>query len=1017
MGDVFSSHSSVGRYWADDNHGCSGVGDDRGLETVGGNNPPTYVWPEAAQNSSLTGVSADPSLNTSNASSLGVRWMANVGSEVLSSPIVAYNTTLGETLVYVATTAGLITAYDQATGLPVWSVNMGGYITSTPLAEGNHLWVAVQDSGRVYKLDAASGATQCSASAPLPTPLYSSPTLATPPGGKPTLYIGEMDTGGAKGGVIAIDEATCHLDFTSNPVPGPGTSGVWDPISYGVDATGEPLVVFGTANPDESIYAIDAMTGALVWRFSTFLAPGDYDVGAGITVSAPGVNGIADGMAYGISKYGYVFAVDLTTGALIWRYNFGAESLSTPALSGSNLVFGDDGGVICLNALTGALIWQSSVGSSVHTDGAVAVVGPIGSQIVAYGDLDGTFRTLSLATGTQLYSYQTGSYIVGGVGETDGNLIEASTDGYLYDFAPGGGNLPAPSTAVTSPTPSSTLINPGGTLKIAGTATSTSPIGTVNIFVQRNGAGGGWWDSLSRTWVHEPYPNEAVLSTPDQTTSNWSIAVPTSSAGGGLRVLASAVNSSGVADISAEQSPVTASRASYTIRPSASAAVLTLTSRWVAIDGTLDVSGHGFTPDQSVTLSLNGLRLGAAMADSKGALLAAKFRVPVSDNFGPQTLVATETSTGREATTAPVYVTNVWGQAGEDAAHTGLDPNDLVLRNHLGISGFNYLVPSWSFNAGSAVHGSVDVVDGVVYVADSRGVVDAINVQSGMEKWSSVPARSSDIDTAPAVVGDLVIVGAVNHHMYGLDASTGKVVWTTTLAGAIESSPTSAGADVYLGTDNGDVYSLDAATGKVVWQAKAAGTVKGSPAVDTSRGLVVVGDGTGPCEHSHSGTGAVRWKNTVGGSIKASGSLASDYAYFGSENGYEFALNETTGKIKWKHDVGAPITSPATLSDGEVVVGSGTSLVFLYEGSGLVQTTVQEPGTVVGSAGADDFIALTLANGDVEGVRPVTEDYHAWVTSLPTTLSSGPTLVNGEVFATGSDGTIQCWTVPGSPAV
>ncbi len=448
-----------------------------GTKSAAAGTPPTYAWPEAAQNSSLTGVSADPSLNTSDAANLGVRWMTNVGSEVLSSPVVAYNSTLGETLVYVATTAGLITAYDQATGLPVWSVDLGGYITSTPLAEGNYVWVAPQDSGRVYKLDAATGATQCSASSALPTPLYSSPTLATPPGGKPTLYIGGMDSGKADGSVVAIDEASCHVDFTSSPIPGPEYSGVWDLISYAVDATGEPLVLFGTADDDSSLYAIDAVTGALVWRFSTVISQGDYDVGAGITVSAPGVNGFADGVAYGMSKLGYVFAVDLTTGGLIWRYDFGSPSLSTAALSGTNLVFGDGGGVICLNAVTGALIWQSSAGSSVRTDGSVAVVGPPGGQIVAYGDLDGTFRVLSLATGAQLYSYQTGSYIAGGVAETDGNLIEAGADGFLYDFAPGGGNPPAPSTAVTSPPPSSIIANPGGALTVSGTATSASSIG------------------------------------------------------------------------------------------------------------------------------------------------------------------------------------------------------------------------------------------------------------------------------------------------------------------------------------------------------------------------------------------------------------------------------------------------------------------------------------------------------------------------------------------------------------
>ena len=560
--------------------------------------------------------------------------MTNVGSEVLSSPIVAYNATLGKTLVYVATTAGLVTAYDQATGLPVWSVNMGGYITSTPLAEGNYLWVAPQNSGRLYKLNAATGSVQCSASSRLPSPLYSSPTLATPPGGKPTIYMGEMDTGGTKGGVSAIDEATCHVDFTSNPVPGGESSGVWDLISYAVDATGEPLVLFGTADPDSSLYAVDAVTGAVVWRYSTVIVQGDYDVGAGVTVSAPGVNGFADGVAYGMSKYGYVFAVDLTTGALIWSYDFGAPSLSTAALSGTDLVFGDHGGVICLNAITGALNWQSSAGSDVPTDGSVAIVGPSGSQIVAYGDLEGTFRALSLDTGAQLYSYQTGSYIAGGVADTDGNLVAAGADGFLYDFAPGGGNPPSPTTVITSPAPSSTIPNPGGALTISGTSSGSS-VQAVDVAVQQNGAGGKWWDSATGTWVQEPYPNSATLSNPGGVSTDWSIPVPTTNAGEGLVAYASAVDVNGVADISSEQSGPTPSRSSITILPKPSSPVITIPSRWVSMDGPLKVSGHGFGHSEVVSFSLNGLTVGTATANSEGVLPATLFTVPERGQFRP----------------------------------------------------------------------------------------------------------------------------------------------------------------------------------------------------------------------------------------------------------------------------------------------------------------------------------------------------------------------------------------------
>ena len=133
-------------------------------------------------------------------------------------------------------------------------------------------------------------------------------------------------------------------------------------------------------------------------------------------------------------------------------------------------------------------------------------MGPTGSQVVAFGDLDGTFRVLSLATGTQLYGYQTGNYTAAGIAETDGNFLETGADGFLYDFAPGGGNPTGPTTAVTSPAPSSTIANPNGPLTVSGTATSASTIGAVDVAVQENGGAGLWWDSVSGSWVREPYP-------------------------------------------------------------------------------------------------------------------------------------------------------------------------------------------------------------------------------------------------------------------------------------------------------------------------------------------------------------------------------------------------------------------------------------------------------------------------------------------------------------------------------
>jgi outer membrane protein assembly factor BamB len=372
--------------------------------------------------------------------------------------------------------------------------------------------VAPTLGARLYKLDASDGAVQCSA--PLTTDLAetvdSSPTIATPPGGQSTVYLGLNDAGPDNGPVVGVNEANCAVDFSTSPEPVAGTGGTWDPIGYAVDASGEGLVLFGTADPDSAVYAVDAVTGALVWRYAVYNpSPGTFDVGAGVTTTAPGVNGFADGMAYVESKYGTMYALDLTTGSLVWQYNYPQshgisipDALTTAALSGTDLVYGDSGGMLDVNAITGALVWRSNTAGGFAS--SPIITGPLGSQVAVAGDLNGGLDVLSLATGATLFRYQTGNFITASPAETDGNLLVGSGDGFLYDLALGGGTGAAPTTVVSAPANGSTLSSPDGPLTVSGTASASNPIGSVAVDIQLDGSDGPWWDGASSSWVAAP---------------------------------------------------------------------------------------------------------------------------------------------------------------------------------------------------------------------------------------------------------------------------------------------------------------------------------------------------------------------------------------------------------------------------------------------------------------------------------------------------------------------------------
>ena len=527
-----------------------------------------YTWPQFHGNPGLWGTSADPTISSGNATTLGVKWMAQVGATE-GSPVEAFNASLGEPLAYVGDEDGYMNAVNARTGAIVWSVPFGSAFTATPLVSGSSVWVAPLSSGRIYKLDAATGAgnSMCGQRGRIDPGLAGS---GHPSGWSDARVLRNIGHGSHG------RERLCHqYVLIRDGVRWNGSAafsthaGIWSPISYGVDADGVPLVLFGrTRIPNSSEYAINAATGSLVWRYFTSNPLGeDWDIGAGSTISAPGVNGFADGVAYFDGKDGVFYALDLTTGALIWSWDFGnganTDALSTPALNGSTLVFGDNGGISAIDAVNGSLLWRYSTGGDT-VNSSSAIVGPPGQQVVAFGTLSGVVHVVSLATGTSLYSYKTGSFITASPADFDGTLLIDSADGFLYDFGLGGGNGAAPTTAVTVPTNGSTIAYPSGELSISGTATAPDGVRAVSVEIQEDGTSGPWYKAATNSFTPGLSATDATIGSPGATSTTWSLTVPVPEQGASYLVDAAAVNEDGIADTSSGSGKATAaaSRAS-----------------------------------------------------------------------------------------------------------------------------------------------------------------------------------------------------------------------------------------------------------------------------------------------------------------------------------------------------------------------------------------------------------------------------------------------------------------------
>jgi outer membrane protein assembly factor BamB len=415
-------------------------------------------WPMFGHDPLHSGVSSDTAIGASTAPGLAKRWSQPLGTASdQPSPAVAYNAALKETIVYYVTYTGVVSAFNASTGTLVWRRSVTPDVFSSPAVYGNTVYFGNND-GNLEALDAATGAVQCTFTVPVMPPakkpgrIFSSPVVGSVDGTGPTVFFGdagvssptEAQNAGHMWAITGVGNTAgnCKERWAYDNWANKGTNGtmtgVWDEPALAQDSSGTWAVVFGTSNPDGAVYALNAVTGARLWRFQTVQTGTDQDVGAGPTISAPGGNGFADGVVYIDGKDGVEYALNLLTGTQIWSYTLGAGStnslaVSEAALSGNTLVVGFAGSVFAFNATTGAVIWHAKPGGTIQASPAVS--GGPGNQVLFVGDLTDHEYGYSLASGAQIFSAATTGEIQDSSAVAVGTLYFAS-GGTLYAYSP-----------------------------------------------------------------------------------------------------------------------------------------------------------------------------------------------------------------------------------------------------------------------------------------------------------------------------------------------------------------------------------------------------------------------------------------------------------------------------------------------------------------------------------------------------------------------------------------------------
>ena len=321
-----------------------------------------------------------------------VKWVFPTGARIVSSPVDRDGT------IYFGGDDGNVYAVNAADGGQRWKHKTRGPVASTPAIDGDTLYVASYD-GNVYALDARSGATRWKFATAgerrfeakgLHGFLPANQTIAdafdvylsSPVVAEGIVYVGSGD-----GNVYAIDASSGRLAWRF----------ATGDVVHASPAYSKGVVYVGSF--DSHFYALDAMTGREKWRFHGGEDPAIHNQ-VGFQSSPAVVNGIV----YTGCRDSNLYALDAATGKEIWRYNASGSWINTtPAVIDDKVVFATSDSRLYLvaDAKTGKVLVQRQARAYMFASPAVA------GDVVLVSVLNGTLEARDLASGDVLWTFAT----------------------------------------------------------------------------------------------------------------------------------------------------------------------------------------------------------------------------------------------------------------------------------------------------------------------------------------------------------------------------------------------------------------------------------------------------------------------------------------------------------------------------------------------------------------------------------------------------------------------------------
>lgn len=324
----------------------------------------------------------------------GVKWSFKTDGPVVGSPVVA------DGVVFFGSTDGNLYAVDEETGKQRWKFKTAAsrQVTSTPAVANGVVYFGGFD-GIFYALAADTGAVRWTFLTEYERRFEGKRLHGYPPGSQtipdswdiytssPAVFRNRVYFGSGDGSVYALDAQTGVLQWKFPT----------GDIVHASPAVANNTVYIGSW--DSYLYALDADTGQEKWRFK-----GGEDSFIHNQQGFQSSPAVADGTVYVGCRDGHVYAIDAATGRKKWDYPTSKGWVnSTPAVRDGVVYAGTSDGYrfLALNAKTGGLKFSLDAKGAVFSSPALA------GRLAYVGVSNGRLLAIDTKSGGLAWDFQT----------------------------------------------------------------------------------------------------------------------------------------------------------------------------------------------------------------------------------------------------------------------------------------------------------------------------------------------------------------------------------------------------------------------------------------------------------------------------------------------------------------------------------------------------------------------------------------------------------------------------------